>query len=311
MAANVVLETEGLSRRFGDTLAVDGLNLRVREGEIYGFLGPNGAGKTTSIRMMAGLLRPTAGVVRVQGREVSVRDAGARRLLGVCPQENVAYPELTARENLRYAASLFAVPRAERNARADELLAALGLAEKADQRAGALSGGMRRRLTIALALVHDPPVVVLDEPEAGLDPQTRVAVREFVRGLRPAKTIVLTSHNMDEVERMADRVAIIDRGRLVEEGAPAALKAKLGAGDALEIALERGDAKQVAGALAAFGAADALEGTVTLRGLDLPRRLPQVLEAIQRAGGAIQDVRYRGNTLEDVFIALTGRGLRE
>jgi ABC-2 type transport system ATP-binding protein len=311
MAANVVLETEGLSRRFGETVAVDQLSLRVREGEIYGFLGPNGAGKTTSIRMMAGLLRPSSGVVRVMGREVTVSDPSARRLLGVCPQENVAYPELTARENLVYAASLFGVPRRERRGRSDALLAKLGLEEKAKTRAGALSGGMKRRLTLALALVHDPPVVVLDEPEAGLDPQTRVAVRGFIRDLRAEKTVVLTSHNMDEVERLADRVAIIDQGRLVEEGTPADLKAKLGAGDALEITLASGDAKGVASALASFGGADAQERTVTLRGMDLPRRFPQVLEAVGRAGGSIQDVRYRGNTLEDVFLALTGRGLRE
>jgi ABC-2 type transport system ATP-binding protein len=241
---------------------------------------------------------------------VGVDAPAGRRLLGLCPQENVVYPELTARENLVYAASLFGVPRGERRARADALLERLGLAEKADERASALSGGMKRRLTLALALVHDPPVVVLDEPEAGLDPQTRVAVREFVRSLAPRKTVILTSHNMDEVERLADRVAILDHGRLVEEGAPAQLKAKLGDADALEIKLERGG-PEVAEALRAFGEVSHQQDRLVLRGRDLARRLAGVLEQVTKAGGSVEDVRYRGATLEDVFIALTGRGLRE
>ena len=312
MCATVVLETEGLTRRFGETLAVDGLDLQVREGEVYGFLGPNGAGKTTSIRMMAGLLRPTSGRVRVQGREVRVDDAEARRLLGLCPQENVLYPELTARENLEYAAALFGVPRRERRARADALLARLGLSEKAKARASGLSGGMKRRLTLGLALVHDPPVVVLDEPEAGLDPQTRVAVREVVRELGRTKTVVLTSHNMDEVERLADRVGIVDHGRLVAEGTPQELKARLGAVEVLEVTLARGDATRVAGALKESAPDLAWEGqTLTLRGRDLARRLPELLARVAGEDAAVADVRYRGTTLEDVFIELTGRGLRE
>jgi len=308
----VVLETRDLTKRFGDVTAVDGLTLQVNEREIYGFLGPNGAGKTTSIRMMAGLLSPTSGEVRVMGQEVGVRNAQARRLLGVCPQENVLYPELTARENLLYAAALFAVPRGEARERTDALLAKLDLAEKAKVRASALSGGMKRRLTIALALVHDPPVVVLDEPEAGLDPQTRVAVRGFLRALKDEKTVILTSHNMDEVERLADRVGVVDKGRLVAEGTPAQLKARLGASDAMEVTLQAGDAARVADALKGSYHDLAWEGrTVTVRGADLARRLPDLLAKIEAAGGAVADVRYRGTTLEDVFISLTGRGLRE
>jgi ABC-2 type transport system ATP-binding protein len=308
-----VLETRGLTKRFADVTAVDALDLQVRRGEVLGFLGPNGAGKTTSIRMMAGLLRPTSGEVLVEGAQVSPAHPDARRLLGVCPQENVLYPELSARENLEYAASLFGVPRATRRQRAVELLAQLGLAEKEKTRASALSGGMKRRLTIALALVHDPPVLVLDEPEAGLDPQTRVSVREFIRGLKGHKTVVLTSHNMDEVDRIADRVAIVDKGKLQVLGTPEDLKAKHGGGDKLEVALERGEPEVVAKALR-----EGLEGTVhvegrtiLIAGRDLARALPGVLDRARRAGGEIADVRYRATTLEDVFINLTGRGLRE
>ena len=177
------LSLRGLSRRFGDVRAVRGIDLDVAEGEILGLLGPNGAGKTTTIRMMAGLLRPSEGAVRVYGKEVTPSRPDARRLVGVCPQENVLYPDLTARENLDYAGTLFGIPRAARRERAQRLLDTLGLAEKADARASQLSGGMKRRLTVALALVHDPPVVIFDEPEAGLDPQTRVLLRGFIKGL--------------------------------------------------------------------------------------------------------------------------------
>ena len=309
----ITLETRDLSRRFGDLAAVDHLTFGVRKGEIYGFLGPNGAGKTTTIRMIAGLLRPTSGTVHVEGREVSARDPEARRLIGLCPQENVIYPELTARENLEYAAALFDVPRAKRRARADDVLSALGLEEKAKARASALSGGMKRRLTIGMAIVHDPQVVVLDEPEAGLDPQTRLGVRDFIRSMRQERTVVLTSHNMDEVERVADRVGIIDKGKLVVEGTPSELKSKLGSGDTIEIALAQGTPERIAEAVRASiaGEVHVAERTITVRGLDLARQFPAILDKVSRAGATIEDVRYRGNTLEDVFISLTGRGLRE
>ncbi len=303
----------GLTRHFGEFVAVDGLDLDVPQGEILGFLGPNGAGKTTSIRMLAGLMRPTSGTVEVLGRVVGAHDPVGRRLIGVCPQENVLYPELTARENLEFAGSLFDVPRKERRERADRLLALLGLSDKKDERAGRLSGGMKRRLTLALALVHDPPVVVLDEPEAGLDPQTRVVVREFIRGLKRDRTVILTSHNMDEVDRLADRVAIVDQGKLVAVGTPDALKSGMGSGDHLEITLADGKAPDVHAALAAALPFDVRreERIVIVRGLDVARSFPAIVERVRASGGEIVDVRYRGNTLEDVFISLTGRGLRE
>lgn len=307
------LEARGLTRKFGDLVAVDELTIRVQPGEIYGFLGPNGAGKTTGIRMMAGLLRPTSGTVHVMGREVTPNSADARRLVGLCPQENVLYPELTVQENLEYAAALYDMPRAKRKERATAVLAELGLEEKAKARASALSGGMKRRLTMGLAIVHEPPVVVLDEPEAGLDPQTRVQVRDFIQSLRARHTVVLTSHNMDEVERLADRVAIVDKGRLIQEGTPAELKAKLGSGDHLEITLLQDEAERVASQLRHASPGDiTVNGkAIGIRGLDLARQFPAILAKVQASGAEVADVRYRGNTLEDVFIALTGRGLRE
>ena len=308
------LALRGLSRRFGEVQAVRGLDLDVREGEILGLLGPNGAGKTTTIRMMAGLLKPSGGTVEVYGREVSPARPEARRLVGVCPQENVVYPDLTAFENLDYAGVLFGLARKERRERAERLLGLVGLAEKRDARAAQLSGGMKRRLTVALALVHDPPVVIFDEPEAGLDPQTRVLLRDFVRGLRRERTVVLTSHNMDEVERLADRVAIVDHGRLVALGTPDELKASLAEGDVLELRVappEKADA--LARLVAAHGlGTPRVEGhRVVVTGRGLARRVSAILEAAAKADVQVEDLRLRGATLEDVFIALTGRGLRE
>ncbi|MGB0651811.1 MAG: ABC transporter ATP-binding protein [Thermoplasmatota archaeon] len=304
---------QALRRTFGEVAAVDGLDLEVQKGEILGFVGPNGAGKTTTIRMVTGLLRPSGGRLHVDG--VPAGSRLARRRVGLCPQENVLYPELTARENLIYAGLLHQVPRRLRRRRADDLLERLGLTAKAGTQADKLSGGMKRRLTLAMALIHDPPIVVLDEPEAGLDPQTRVAVREFIRSLRGKRTVLLTSHNMDEVERLADRVAFVDGGRLVALGTPGDLAARLGTGDTVEVSLDATGAsaadvaKAFAGApVEAIAAADR---SLLVRGRGLARKIPTVLATVQKAGGEVADLRYRGTTLEDAFIALTGRRLRE
>ena len=299
-----------LVKRFGNLTAVDGLSLDIEEGEVFGFLGPNGAGKTTSIRMMTGLVPPTSGSTTILGEKVVPGGGRAKALTGVCPQEIVVWDNLTAMENLLFLGEMYGLRRADARARARELLQLLGLEEKEAERASALSGGMKRRLNVAMALIHDPKVVVLDEPEAGLDPQARVVLREFLMGLKREKTLIFTTHNMDEAERLVDRVAIIDHGRLIALDTPHALKRKHGAGDALEIKLKSG-ADKLAERMKAHAGVDVnvLEGTVVLRGLDLAARFPALLKETE--GFAVDDVRYRGNSLEDVFIALTGRGLRE
>lgn len=212
------LELEQLTKRFGGFTALDALDLSVESGSLQAIVGPNGAGKTTAIQMVCGLMRPTRGSVRVDG--LPLRRV-ARRALGYCPQQNIHYPELSAKANLLFAGALHRVPWGLRRARATNLLHALGLSNVARRRADALSGGMQRRLNLALALMHDPSVVVIEEPEAGLDPQSRALMREAINDLTPDRTVLLTSHDLDQVERMADNVAVLLHGRLIASGSPA------------------------------------------------------------------------------------------
>jgi len=227
-----------LTKRFGARLALDGLDLRVERGEIFGLLGPNGAGKTTAVRLICGFISPDAGELRFEGASPGARaltqTQGSlpelRRLVGVCPQELVIWELLTCLEQLVFVAEMYGLESRSARARALELLDALGLADRAKVRAGTLSGGMKRRLNLLLALAHDPSIVLLDEPEAGLDPQSRVLVRDFVKALGRRKTVILTSHNMDEVDRVADRVGILNEGRLLVVDTPANLKRSSGDG---------------------------------------------------------------------------------
>jgi len=306
------LVARNLVKDFGPLRAVDDLSLEIEEGEVFGFLGPNGAGKTTSIRMMTGLLPPTSGEVEVLGKRVRPGGGEAKGLVGVCPQEVVIWETLTALENVVFLGEMYGMGAGAARKRGLELLRMLSLEEKAHERAGDLSGGMKRRLNVAMALVHDPKLVVLDEPEAGLDPQARVVLREFIDGLRREKTVIFTTHNMDEAERLVDRVAIVDHGKLIALDTPANLKRRFGRGDAFEIKV-RENAEPLARRLAALPGATVAhhETTVTILGLDLTSRLPQIVKEAEAAGAAVEDLRYRGNSLEDVFIALTGRGLRE
>jgi ABC-2 type transport system ATP-binding protein len=309
---SIVMQTQGLCKRYGALLAVDNLNLDVFAGEIFGFLGPNGAGKTTSISMMCGLLRPDAGEVRIQGKPVHGGDVEARARVGVCPQSTVLWEKLTCLEQLQFVGEMYGVPGKLARQRGEDLLTRLDLVEKRRKLAGTLSGGMKRRLNIALALVHDPDIVVLDEPEAGLDPQSRLLVREFIRSLAQTKTIILTTHNMDEADRLADRVAIIDHGKLLVVDTPDRLKQTIREGEVLEV--EIGGipvelAQQAAAGLAPH--VSTRNHTLLIRSQALVEKLPAILEALHNTGACLGEVRLRPNTLEDVFIHLTGRRLRE
>jgi ABC-2 type transport system ATP-binding protein len=308
---SIALQTRNLSKHFGALTAVDSLSLDVYAGEIFGFLGPNGAGKTTAIQMMCGLMQPDAGEVLIDGVPILGGDPAIRARVGVCPQENIIWEKLTCLEQLEFIGESYGLRSSLARQRGLSLLESLGLASKARELAGKLSGGMKRRLNLALALVHDPEIVVLDEPEAGLDPQSRVLVREYVRTLARVKTVILTTHNMDEAERIADRVAIIDHGKLLVVDTPDALKRTLGDGDVLELEIAGDVETALALAREILPNVSTVNHTLIARGHDLIEKLPLYLEKLRAANLAQKEIKLRANTLEDVFLALTGRKLRE
>jgi ABC-2 type transport system ATP-binding protein len=307
------LEIRNLFKYYGDLLAVDDLSLRVHRGEVFGFLGPNGAGKTTSIRMMCGLLKPTSGRVFINGAGLGEGNVHTR--VGICPQHIVLWNKLSCYEQLVFMARMYDVPGGEARRRAGELIERIGLGEKRNKMASTLSGGMKRRMNVIMALVHDPEIVVFDEPEAGLDPQSRLLVREFIQETAQDKTVIFTTHNMDEAERVSDRVAIIDRGRLLKLDTPANLKRSIGEGDILELILTESKEGQLDRAIQKLEKEGfsiiGRRGGLMIKTMDLVPKVPKVYSIMDSEGIVINQMQMRENTLEDVFIHLTGRGLRQ
>jgi len=312
--ATDALRLSGLTKRYGDLTAVDGLSLEVRKGEIFGFLGPNGAGKTTTIRMMAGLLQPDGGTVEINGLPVRASSFKGPRTVGLSPQAVVIWETLTCLEQLIFMGQAYGLDRASARRRSLDLLEAFGLSEKKDKYGKTLSGGMQRRLNIALALVHSPDLLFLDEPQAGLDPQSRVLVRDYVKSLRGAVTVVLTTHDMEEAEKLSDRVCIIDHGRLLALDTVAAIKDRLGEGDLIEAEIAEDVRTELLPYLTfPVGENEARIGdkTLTLISAAAAGVLPELLQVVRGRGLHLESLRVRPKTLEDVFIKLTGRGLRE
>jgi len=232
------IEIENFTKEYGDIKAVDNLSLRIEEGEIFGMLGPNGSGKTTTINCLSGLVSPTAGVLKVEGLDVRRQSSKVREILGVCPQETALYPFLTGRENIELFGVLYSIPRHLLDHNVSYVVEKVGLTDDAGRRAGKYSGGMKRRVCIAMALVQDPKVVFLDEPTVGMDPQSRRSIWDFIMEMKDkGKTILLTTHYMEEADQLCDRVAIIDHGQLIELGTPEELRRKYNARDLEEIFL--------------------------------------------------------------------------
>ncbi len=223
------IEIRGLTRRFGSRTAVDALSLEIRQGEVFALLGLNGAGKTTAIRMMSGLLRPTAGDALIHGHSITAEPEAAKRLLNLSPQETAVAAKLTVRENLEFTARIYGVDAGEARQRASRFLQDFGLTERAEDRAKKLSGGMQRRLSLAMALISEPKIVFLDEPTLGLDIVSRRELWKIVRQMKGRLTVVLTTHYLEEAEALADRVGIMAEGRLRALGTPEELKAQAGA----------------------------------------------------------------------------------
>jgi ABC-2 type transport system ATP-binding protein len=305
------IEVEGLVREYRKgPRAVDGIDLTVAPGEIYGFLGPNGAGKSTTVHVLTTLLPPTAGRARVGGYDVVKEGPKVRSLIGVALQEAALDPLLTGRDHLRLQATLQGVPKAKRRIHADELLTRVGLAEAADRKVSGYSGGMKRRLDLALALVHMPRILFLDEPTTGLDPQSRTALWEEVARLRREEgvTVFLTTQYLEEADVLADRVGIIDQGKLVAEGTPAELKAEIGRPSVHAIPRNEKDRDEIAAFLAPFG-----ERLDTTRDVAVRLReglgLTDIVRAVDADGVDIVDLELRAPSLDDVFLAKTGRTL--
>lgn len=240
MAASVpAVVIEGLTKDYGDVRAVNDLTLSIPEAEVFGLLGPNGSGKTTTINCLTGLLKPTKGSIRVGGFDIQTEGPKARDILGVSPQETAVYSYLTGKENVRLFGELYSVPKKLLDARVDYVMEKVGLIEESGARVGKYSGGMKRRVSIAMALVRDPKIVLLDEPTVGMDPQSRRAVWDFIIELKDrGKTVVITTHYMEEAEELCDRVGIIDHGRLIALGPPAELKTKYGAKDLEDVFIQ-------------------------------------------------------------------------
>lgn len=303
------IEVKGLSRTYGNLTAVDAIDLTVDRGELFALLGPNGAGKTTTIKMLCCLLRLSSGTATVMGHDVAANPLSVKDVIDVSPQETAIAEHLNARENLALIAGLHGIDRSESLARTEALLEMMGLTDRAGERVKKYSGGMKRRLSIAMALVSDPQVLFLDEPTLGLDPQSRKAIWEHIEGLKGDKTILLTTHYLEEADSLADRIAIIDEGRVVAMGTAQELKEGISDGDVMTI--EAGSIPE-----------DALED---LRGLypDVRRiadgieiraediDLYEVQDLLRSKGVQIRSSHRKQVTLDDVFLHYTGKQLRE
>jgi ABC-2 type transport system ATP-binding protein len=307
------IQAEQLAREFkGGILAVDGIDLLIAPGEIYGFLGPNGAGKSTTVHMLTTLLPPTAGTARVAGFDVVREGTQVRAAIGAALQEAALDPLLTGREHLRLQTALHGIPKSEGGRRGDALLERVGLAEAADRKVKTYSGGMKRRLDLALALVHDPSILFLDEPTTGLDPQSRNALWTEVARLAREEdvTVFLTTQYLEEADVLADRVGIIDQGRIVAEGTPAALKAEIGRPSVEAIPADPADLAAVAETLERFGRS--VPGSpkgVAVRLDGGEEALADVVRALDAEGLHLEHLQLHAPTLDDVFLAKTGRSL--
>jgi ABC-2 type transport system ATP-binding protein len=307
------IEVEGLERAFGEVLAVQGIDIEVDAGEIYGFLGPNGAGKTTTVRMLTTLLLPTGGRASVAGHDVRKEARAVRASIGVALQEAALDPLMTGRELIRLQATLQGLPGNEGRRRADDLLERVDLVAAADRRVGTYSGGMQRRLDLAAALVHEPRVLFLDEPTTGLDPVSRKTIWEEVRALNDeGTTVFLTTQYLEEADQLADNVGIIDSGRIVAEGTPESLKAQIG-NPHIQLQLAEGSVAEAEQVCARVGKLlPPVDGrTVLVEVENGAADIPRVVRALDEAGIAVESLELVRPTLDDVFVAKTGHHLEK
>jgi ABC-2 type transport system ATP-binding protein len=303
------IEVSGLAKRYGEVTAVDGASFAVSRGELFGFLGPNGAGKTTTINILTGLARPDAGAIRIAGIDCSGNPKAAQHLIGVVPDESNLYPELTGFENLSFCAALYGMRKARREARAGELLSTFGLAEAANREFGGYSKGMKRRLTIAAGIIHEPSILFLDEPTTGIDVASARQIRQLIAGLhRGGTTIFLTTHYIEEAERLCDRIAFIVAGRIIRTDAVARLMQQVEGRHVVEFSLSRAD-RDACGPLAAafpqLRCETVADGRLRVESAE-PIHISPLVRFFEERGVEVTEARKIQLSLEEVFVRLTG-----
>lgn len=309
-----MIEVQSLQKKYGDVLAVDGVSFRAEPGRIFGLLGPNGAGKTTTLGCISGLLQPSSGVIKVLGYDLAMDGRRARCQMGVVPQELALYEDLSALENLSFWGGAYGLRGLDLKRRRREILAATGLLDRAGEKVSQFSGGMKRRLNLACAMMHHPKVLLLDEPTAGVDPQSRARLLDLIREeARQGACVLYTTHYMEEAENLCDQLAIMDKGKVIAGGSLADLRLQAGEKDVLRLQ----------------GVFNPLKVTEALRGLDevevvqadeqgvrlvlrdASRKLPLLFQALAQAGAEVRETKMTQPNLESLFIKLTGKELRE
>lgn len=302
------IEASGLAKTFGDVHAVAGVDLTIRQGELFSLLGPNGAGKTTTIKLLCGLLEPTGGTATVFGYDIARDPITVKGLIAISPQETAISGHLNAWENLALMAGLHGIDRGTTRRRSGELLELMGLTARAKDRVRKYSGGMQRRLSIAMALVSEPDLLFLDEPTLGLDPQARRAMWEHIGSLKNRMTIVLTTHYLEEADALADRIAIIDEGKIVAEGTTDELKASISDGRVTVVDLDTMTFQVVQAITSIYPTARAVDGHIEIDG-DVD--LYALADVLRPLGVSVRSAYQKTVSLDDVFLALTGKQLRE
>ena len=309
-----MINVQGLRKHYGELIAVNDISFTADEGQIFGLLGPNGAGKTTTIGCVSGLLRPTSGHVSVSGHDVVADAQAARRQLGIVPQELALYSDLSAASNLEFWGAAYGLNGATLRKRVADVLDLIGLADRGRDRTSTFSGGMKRRLNFGCGIVHSPRVLLLDEPTAGVDPQSRVKLLDLVREqARTGTTVVYTTHYMEEAQELCDRIAIVDKGKLLAIGTLDELRRLVGEKDLVRLA-GRFDAAAAARSLEGLDGVEVLtvaSDSITIAAAAASRKLPAIFAALASAGADIQETTLSVPSLESLFITLTGRELRE
>jgi len=303
------IQTYQLTRIFGGLVAVDGIELNIKKGELFALLGPNGAGKTTTINMLCCLLKPTAGTAAVMGYDINRQPFKVKEIIGVSPQETAVSEHLNPLENLNLIGKIHGISATELKTRSQQLLETMGLTDRAKDRVRKFSGGMKRRLNIMMALIHSPEVLFLDEPTLGLDPQARRAIWEYIVRLKGEKTILLTTHYMDEADFLADRIGIMDKGKIVALGTSPELKTSMLDKHTMIIYAWNLTQKVINEMRSRYAEVEATSGTIMITDKQLDFK--EIVDRLHSSGATVRSAYIKEPTLDDIFLHITGRGLRE